>query len=247
MSSSPGPPGPPPALGDVFVVAAPSGTGKTTLVSMALAGEWPDPGPPEFSVSHTTRAPRPDEVHGRNYFFVDEAQFEAMVAGGEFLEWAEVHGQLKGTARAEVHDRLAAGADVLLDLDVQGVESVLAVMPDACAILILPPSYAELEHRIVERGHDRPADVARRLAVSLWEIERYPMFDYVIINDDVERASRELKSIIVSRRTLLARNQARVQAIVADFRDALEPVDPPPSADSPDPPHSPPIPRSEIP
>jgi guanylate kinase len=211
--------------GDVFVLAAPSGTGKTTLVARALSGAWPPPGPPEFSVSHTTRAPRPTEVHGRNYFFVEQREFESMIAASAFLEWAEVHGQLKGTSSAQVRDRLEAGADVLLDIDVQGVESVLEVLPEACSILILPPSYAELERRIVDRGHDSADDVARRLAVSLWEIERYPMFNYVIVNDDIERASRELKSIIISRRNRLERNVGRVREIVADFRQALEPAD----------------------
>lgn len=211
--------------GEVFALAAPSGTGKTTLVSRALSGAWPHPGSPEFSISHTTRAPRPDEVHGRNYFFVGQQEFEAMAAAGAFLEWAEVHGQLKGTSRAQVRDRLESGVDVLLDIDVQGVESLIELLPEACSILILPPSYAELERRIVDRGHDSAEDVARRLAVSLWEIERYPMFDYVIVNDDVERASRELQSIIISRRNRLERNVGRVREIVADFHHALEPAD----------------------
>ncbi len=213
--------------GDVFVLAAPSGTGKTTLLARALSGTWPHPGPPEFSVSHTTRAPRPGESHGRNYFFVEQHEFEGMVAAGEFLEWAEVHGQLKGTSSAQVRDRLDAGVDVLLDIDMQGVESVLGLLPGACSILILPPSYAELERRIVHRGHDSAEDVTRRLAVSLWEIERYPMFDYVIVNDDLERASRELQSIIISRRSRLERNESRVREIVADFRRALEPAERP--------------------
>jgi len=207
---------------DVFVLAAPSGTGKTTLLRRLFAEAWPDEPPPEFSVSHTTRAPRPDERDGVNYHFVSAEEFSRMVEAGEFLEWAEVHGQLKGTSHVEIERRVRAGTDVLLDVDVQGVESVLAVFPDACSILILPPSYAELERRIVDRGHDGAHDVARRLAVSLSEIERYPMFDYVIVNDDAARACRQLIAILVAKRCGLRRNETQVGSVLNDFRAALD-------------------------
>jgi guanylate kinase len=207
----------------LFVLAAPSGTGKTTLIERAFSGDWPDGGPPEFSVSYNTRQPRPGEVEGVHYYFVDENEFQAMAAAGEFLEWARVHGQLKGTSRREVERRLEAGIDVLLDIDVQGVESVLAVRPDACSILIVPPSFDELKRRIVGRGHDSSDDVNRRLSVSLCEIERYGLFDYVIVNDDAERASRLLAAIIVAWRSRLERNLSRIETIVQDFRRALEP------------------------
>lgn len=208
---------------DLFVLAAPSGTGKTTLINKAFSGDWPDGGPPEFSVSHTSRDPRPGEVEGEHYYFVDEARFQAMAAAGEFLEWAEVHGQLKGTSRLEVDRRLEAGVDVLLDIDVQGVESVLAVKPEACSILIVPPSFDELRRRILDRGHDSAEDVHRRLSVSLCEIECYGLFDYVIMNDDAERASRQLAAIVVAWRSRLERKIKRVETVVADFRRALEP------------------------
>ncbi|MCZ6507134.1 MAG: guanylate kinase [Acidobacteria bacterium] len=207
----------------LFVLAAPSGTGKTTLIQRAFSGEWPDGGPPEFSVSHTTRDPRPGEVEGEHYYFVDEAEFQGMIAAGEFLEWAQVHGQLKGTSGNEVEGRLEAGVDVLLDIDVQGVESVLAVRPDACSILIVPPSFDELKRRILDRGHDSSGAVTRRLSVSLCEIERYALFDYVIVNDDAERAGRQLIAIIVAWRSRLARRLHRIEMILEDFHRALEP------------------------
>jgi len=211
----------------LFVMAAPSGTGKSTLIQRVFAADWENGGPPEFSVSHTTRAARPGEVHGEHYFFVDQAEFERMVETEEFLEFAEVHGQMKGTSRAEVDRRLAAGVDVLLDIDVQGVASVLAAHPDACSILIMPPSYLELENRISGRGHDSADDIARRLAVSLWEIERYRLFDYVIINDDIERACREFVTVIQSQRLRRDRNESRIRVILDDFHRALTPTERP--------------------
>lgn len=209
--------------GALFVIAAPSAAGKTTLIERLYESGEPAP-LPEFSVSHTTRGPRPGEVDGVNYHFVDEAEFSRLITAGEFLEWAEVHGRRYGTTRSEVDQRLLRGADVLLDIDVQGVAKVKDVFPDANAILVLPPSYAELEKRIAGRGHDPAESIARRLSVSLWEIERYPLFDYVIINSDVEHAGRELAAIIAARHARLDRREERVQAILEDFRSALDPT-----------------------
>ncbi len=209
--------------GELFVLSAPSGTGKTTLIKELYRRSWPDGGAPEFSVSHTTRPPRPGEIDGIHYHFVDEEKFDAMIAADAFLEWAMVHGQRKGTAREEVTRRLVAGTDVLLDVDVQGAANVLEVHPGACAVFILPPSYAELKRRIAGRGHDHPEDVERRLAVSLWEIERYAIYDYVIINDDIERASAELAAIVVARHSLRDRREQRIAGILEDFRTALDP------------------------
>jgi len=213
----------------LFIVAAPSGTGKTTLIKRAFDSDWQDASRPEFSVSHTTRQARPDEVDGVHYFFVGEDEFRRMIAAGEFLEWAVVHGQLKGTSKAEVEKRLAAGVDVLLDIDVQGVDSIRALFPEACSIMIMPPGFEELRRRIEGRGHDSAEDVAKRLAVSLCEIERYGIFDCVIINGDIERASNKLVSVITSKCALPERNEERVQAILEDFRSALERT----SADTP--------------
>lgn len=222
----------PPARADLFVIAAPSAAGKTTLIKSLYATAPSDAPPPEFSVSHTTRSPRPGEVDGVNYHFVDEPEFGRMVEAGEFLEWAEVHGRRYGTARAEVEQRLARGTDVLLDIDVQGVANVRKAFPECCAILVLPPSYAELERRIAARGHDKPEDIARRLSVSLWEIERYELFDYVIINADIERACSELSGVITTRRARLERREERVRAIIEDFRSALDTDPTPPNRDS---------------
>ncbi len=207
--------------GDLFVLSAPSGTGKTTLVRYLDRHPWPHGEAPEFSVSHTTREPRSGEVDGVHYHFVDTSTFDSMVEANDFLEWAMVHGQRKGTARSEVADRLADGRDVLLDIDVQGAANVLEAHPDACAVLVLPPSYGELAERIAGRGADTAADIARRLSVSLWEIERYTIYDYVIINDEVDRAGRELAAIITARRATRERREADVERILEDFRNSI--------------------------
>jgi guanylate kinase len=209
--------------GQLFVVSAPSAAGKTTLIRRLFEGLWHDGERPEFAVSHTTRRPRPDEKAGVHYHYVDDATFDGMVVGEEFLEWAEVHGRRYGTSRSEVDGRLARGVDVVLDLDVQGAESVLATHPDACSVLVLPPSYEELYRRIAGRGHESAEEIARRLSVSLWEIERYSIYDYVIINDEVERACSELKAVLTARRCSREHNETRIQAILADFRSALGP------------------------
>lgn len=227
----------------LFVVSAPSAAGKSTLIKLLFDGGWQGGERPEFAVSHTTRRSRPDEEAGLHYHFVDDAEFDRMVAAGEFLEWARVHGHRYGTSRREVDDRLARGVDVLLDLDVQGAASVLEAHPDACSVLILPPSYEELRRRLATRGHDDADSMARRLSVSLWEIERYGIYDYVIINDDAERACGELRAILTARRCLREHNEARIQAILADFRAALGPTEhltqpPAPRVETNDGPHS---------
>lgn len=208
----------------LFVVSAPSAAGKTTLIERLFDGAWGSDERPEFAVSHTTRPPRPGERPGAHYHFIDDAEFDRMVAAGEFLEWAEVHGCRYGTSRSEVDARLARGADVLLDLDVQGAANVIAVHPEVCSVLVLPPSYQELYRRIAGRGHDSAESVSRRLSVSLWEIERYGIYDYVIINQEVERACRELKAVLTASRCLRQHNEERIQAILEDFRRALGPT-----------------------
>jgi guanylate kinase len=208
----------------LFIVAAPSAAGKGTLIKRLFDGGWGGGDRPEFAVSHTTRPPRPGERAGVHYHFIDEATFERMVDDDEFVEWADVHGRRYGTSRTEIENRLARGVDVLLELDVQGTAQVLASHPDVCSVLILPPSYDELHRRITARGHDSPESVARRLSVSLWEIERYEIFDYVIINDEIERAGSELEAVLTARRCLREHNETRIQAILADFREAVGPT-----------------------
>ena len=206
--------------GELFILSAPSGAGKTTLIHALLASELGERGEVVFSVSHTTRRRRRAERDGVDYHFVDREEFERMIAEGRFLEWAEVHGNLYGTAREEVEPRLAAGVDVVLDVDVQGAASMQALYPHAVRVLVLPPSYADLERRLHDRGLDQAPAIARRLAASLTEIERYEPYSYAIINDDAHRAGAALVAVITAQRHRLARLRARVDAVIEDFRTA---------------------------
>lgn len=206
--------------GELFILSAPSGTGKTTLIHSLLEGDLADCGDLEFSVSHTTRKPREGEKHGVDYHFVDPAGFQAMLSGDEFLEWAQVHNNYYGTSRGEVFPRLDRGIDVLLDLDVQGAERVMARYPEATSVFIMPPSYRDLEERLYRRGLDDREEIARRLAVSAWEIRRYHRYQYVIVNDDARRASHALASIILARRHRTERMNDPVEHILADFETA---------------------------
>ncbi|HSG41361.1 MAG TPA: guanylate kinase [Thermoanaerobaculia bacterium] len=203
--------------GELFIVSAPSGTGKTTLIGHLLQEGLPRLTGLEFSVSYTTRKPRQGEIDGKDYHFVDHATFLAMISAHAFLEWAEVHGNYYGTAISEVDPRLERGIDVLLDIDVQGAERILSKRPEAHGIFIMPPSYDDLERRLHKRGLDDPHVIAGRLAVSQQEMARYDKYQYVIINDDARRASDVLASIILEKRHRRERMQARVQEILSDF------------------------------
>lgn len=208
--------------GELYILSAPSGAGKTTLIHALLASELGEQGQVVFSVSHTTRAPRRAERDGIDYHFVDRAEFERMIAGGRFLEWAEVHGNLYGTSRDEIEPRLGAGVDVVLDIDVQGADAMRALFPGALTVLVLPPSFADLERRLHGRGLDGAREIARRLTASLTEIERYARFDYVIVNDDAHRAGEALSAVILAQRHRLARMRERVDEVIEDFRSALQ-------------------------
>jgi guanylate kinase len=222
--------------GELFILSAPSGSGKTTLIDALLRGGTGEiasaaaRGEIAFSISHTTRAPRAGERDGVDYHFVDRPRFEAMAAAGRFLEWAPVHGHLYGTACEEVLPRLARGVDVVLDIDVQGAEIVMARHSEAHGIFILPPSYAVLVERLTRRGLDDGPAIARRLAVSLGEIERYVRYEYVIINDEARRAGEALAAIILEKRHRLSRMRERVAGVLADFQAAAG--GPPEAADS---------------
>lgn len=207
----------PVGAGGLFILSAPSGAGKTTLIRALLAEV--DDGSIHFSVSHTTREPRPGEVDGRDYHFVSEENFRQMIADDEFLEWAQVHSNYYGTAKAEVLGRLEGGQDVILDIDVQGAERLSHQFPEAHTVFILPPNMQELRRRLVERGLDEAGEVARRLDVSLWEIRRYAEYDYVIINQDAEIASRALIAIFLEKRYRRERIGSAVSAVVDAFRD----------------------------
>jgi len=197
--------------GKLYVVAAPSGAGKTTLVRLLLERE---PGV-HLSISYTTRGPRPGEADGREYHFVDVATFRAMMARGDFLEWAEVHGNFYGTSKVWIADHLAAGHDVLLEIDWQGAQQVRAVFPAAIGVFILPPSMEELTRRLTGRGTDSAEVIERRLAAAQAEMRHVGEFDYVIINDGLEQALDDLRAVVRASRLDLAGQRARHAALFA--------------------------------
>jgi guanylate kinase len=186
--------------GLLFIVAAPSGAGKSSLVNAVLAE---DP-TLVLSVSHTTRAPRAGEADGREYHFVDRATFQRMIDAAQFLESAEVHGNLYGTSQAAVQGVRESGRDVLLEIDWQGAQQVRRIFPDAVGIFILPPSMAELERRLRGRGQDGEDTIARRLAAAADEVSHVAEFDYVIINNHFEEAKRDLAAVVRACRVRLA-------------------------------------------
>jgi guanylate kinase len=182
--------------GTLYIVAAPSGAGKTSLTRALLACESDI----ELSVSYTSRAPRPGEVDGVHYHFVARAEFEAMIARGEFFEHAVVHGDLKGTGRAEVARALAQGRDVLLEIDWQGARQVRERMPACVSVFILPPSREELERRLRTRASDSEEVIRRRLADARRDLEHATEFDYILVNDDFTVALGELCAIVEGHR-----------------------------------------------
>jgi guanylate kinase len=204
--------------GELFILSAPSGAGKTTLIQSLLSGNLVSSGGLAFSVSYTTRKPRGGEVDGKDYHFVDTAMFQRMIDGDRFLEWAEVHGNYYGTANDEVFPRLEKGIDVLLDIDVQGADRVLKRYPPAHGIFVMPPSYDALVTRLHRRGLDDEPAIARRLAGALREMPRYDQYHYVIINDDARQAGEALAGIILEKRHRKERMLGRVQEILKDFQ-----------------------------
>lgn len=197
--------------GNLYVVAAPSGAGKTTLVRLLLESELDV----QLSVSYTTRDPRPGETDGREYHFVDTAEFRAMIDRHEFLEWAEVHGNFYGTSKTWIADQLAAGRDVLLEIDWQGAQQVRSLFPEAIGVFILPPSMEELTRRLTGRGTDSAAVISRRLAAAQAEMRHVGEFDYVIINDQLEQALDDLRAVVRASRLSLAAQRARHAALFA--------------------------------
>jgi guanylate kinase len=191
--------------GNLYVVAAPSGAGKTTLVRMLLEKETAV----RLSISFTTRGPRPGELSGREYHFVDTAIFQEMIARQEFLEWAEVHGNYYGTSKKWIADQLEAGSDVLLEIDWQGAQQVRALFPAAIGIFIMPPSMEELTRRLVGRGTDSSAVIAGRLAAAQAEMRHVGEFDYVIINDQLEQALDDLRAVVRASSLCLEVQRAR--------------------------------------
>lgn len=202
--------------GHLFIVSSPSGGGKTTLIRRLLASLRGEP--LHFSVSHTTRPRREGEADGREYHFVTAAQFETMARQSEFLEHNEVHGNFYGTARSEVLPRLAAGEDVVLDIDVQGARDIRKACPEAISIFIVPSSAAELERRLNHRGLDSEDAIRKRLINAAKEIAQAEEFQYVIVNDDLERASLELESVVRASRLTPARQARTLEGLRKDFR-----------------------------
>ena len=200
----------------LIILSSPSGAGKTTLKNRLLSAH------PElrFSVSHTTRKPRPTEKDGREYHFVDRGQFEAMIAAGAFAEWAEVHGNLYGTSLAEIEVARVAHRGVVFDIDYQGARQIKAKLPSAVGVFILPPSMPELERRLRARATEEEHSLRTRLAAARREIEHYGFCDYVVVNDDATEAAARLEAIVLAERSrrwrtalvaerLLATNEVR--------------------------------------
>jgi guanylate kinase len=184
-----------PVRGRLFVIAAPSGAGKTSLVRSLMERETGL----RFSISYTTRPQRPNEVHGRDYFFVAREEFDRMVAAGGFLEHATVFDNSYGTARRQVEDSLAAGQDLILEIDWQGARQIRAALPECRSIFILPPSRPELERRLRGRGTDAEEVIQRRLRDAAGDMGHWREFEFVVVNDDFERALAELQAIVQGR------------------------------------------------
>jgi guanylate kinase len=198
--------------GNLFVVAAPSGAGKSSLVK-ALRELDSHVMP---SVSHTTRPPRGQEKHGREYFFVSSAEFDQMVLADAFVEWAHVHGFRYGTSKKAIEDRIAHGADVILEIDWQGALQIKRIYPNAVLIFILPPSWEELRSRLERRGEDAPEVIETRLANAAAELSQAREFDFVIINELFERALFDLKAIVHAQRLkYLSQRRARADTFQA--------------------------------
>jgi len=200
--------------GVLYVVSSPSGGGKGTLIRRVLE-VVPDL---SYSVSYTTRAPRNGEVDGREYFFVNRQRFEEMINEGAFLEWANVHGNLYGTAKRQVISETNAGVDIVLEVDVQGAASVRKLGLDSVSIFILPPSRETLRQRLIARGSDSAEELAVRLNNAPAELEQYEAFDYVIFNDEIDRASAQLAAIVSAERARRTRQEALIRNVIDNFK-----------------------------
>ena len=198
----------------MLIVSSPSGAGKTTLCNR-LRAEFPDL---RFSVSHTTRKPRPNEVDGREYHFIDTTTFETMARNGAFAEHARVHENLYGTSLAEIEIARNAARGVLFDIDYQGARQIKAALPAAVGVFILPPSLAELERRLRGRATEDEATTVRRLNNARMEIEHYGIFEYVIVNDELDRAYEHLRGVVLAERSRRARHAKSCERMLAEGR-----------------------------
>jgi guanylate kinase len=191
--------------GNLFIIAAPSGAGKSSLVAALLAHD-PDL---RLSISHTTRAPRPGEVDGREYHFVSREVFEAMIVAGDFLEHADVYGNLYGTSRRWIEQTMASGMDVILEIDWQGAQQVRRLFPGCLTLYVLPPSLETLEERLRSRGQDSEQVIAARLAAAQDDMSHLGEFDYVIINNDFQQALADVGAVIRAARLTREKQQVR--------------------------------------
>jgi guanylate kinase len=203
------------ARGLLFVVSAPSGTGKTTLVERLVETV----GGLELSRSYTSRPARAGERDGVDYNFVSRSTFEAMATRGEFLEWAEVFGNLYGTGHSETDRRLASGADLVLVIDVQGARQVRSASPGSVGVFVLPPSFAVLEDRLRGRSKDSEDAIRRRLETARSEVSAVVEYDYVVVNDEMDRCVGELRSIVTAERARRARRGGLIEPIVHTFKE----------------------------
>ncbi len=199
--------------GNVFVVSAPSGAGKSTLAQRLVRTV---PGL-IFSISFTTRKPRPGEVDGQDYFFIDDERFDAMVREGGFVEWVQVYGHRYGTGRDWLNEMLATGLDVLLDIETTGALNLRRAIPDARMVFILPPSAASLEARLRSRGKDSEEQIGIRLKHARHEMELYHAYDYLVMNDDLELAYKQFESIVYATRASRERVAPAAQKILEGF------------------------------
>ena len=200
----------------VFIISAPSGSGKSTLTHL-LVGDDPNL---RFSISYTTRAPRGHEINGKEYFFVSRTEFEERIAKGEFLEHAEVFGNYYGTHKGELDRAAGEGMDLLLDIDVQGARQLRDRISTAVSIFILPPSRQVLEQRLRARGQDDEEVIDRRLGDAAKEIEDYLLYDYVLVNREVEASVETLKSIVKATRSRRDRMEREIRPILETFKNA---------------------------
>ncbi len=198
----------------LFILSGPSGCGKSTLARKTLAQLKGL----DFSVSHTTRRRRKNEEDNKDYHFVTKDEFEALIKAGKMVEWAEVHGCFYGTSYKEL-EKKGAGFDLLLDIDVQGAMQIQGRVKKAVFVFILPPSFSELKRRLIDRGENSPEEIRNRLEIAKKEIRQYPQFDYVIINENLESAVKELKSVVTSTRCMLSMRQKRIRPIIQSFSE----------------------------
>lgn len=202
--------------GTLYIVAAPSGAGKSSIVNAVLKRV----SDVALSISYTSRGPRPGERHAQHYHFIGKDEFERMIAGGEFFEYALVHGDYKGTARQSVLPQLEKGLDVLLEIDWQGARQVRAQIPGTRSIFILPPSKHALETRMRQRGQDSEAVIAQRLAAAREEMSHYHEFDYVVVNEDFDEAVQEVAAIFTAQRLAVDAQRRRHAALIEHLLSA---------------------------